>query len=139
MGMKSYPQISQICTDFVEEEKDPQTHAVIGAAMEVHRELGKGFAERIYHLAMIEELERQGIPFNTEFEIPIYYKQQRLDCNYRIDLVCMDSIVVELKAHEGLGASDTSQIINYLKASGLRRGLLLNFGMGSLQFKRVVL
>jgi len=137
--MKSKPQISRISTDLVEEGKDPQTYAVIGAAMEVHRELGKGFAERVYHLALIEELRNRKIPFKSEVEIPVYYKQQRLDCNYRIDLVCFDSIVVELKAHEGLGSSDISQLINYLKASGLRKGLLLNFGVGSLQFKRAVL
>jgi GxxExxY protein len=137
--MKSYPQIAQISTDLVEEAKDPQTYAVIGAAMEVHCELGKGFSERVYHLAIIDELKRQEISFKTEVEIPVFYKQNRLDCNYRIDLVCMDSIVVELKAHEGLGPSDTSQIISYLKASGLRRGLLLNFGRSSLQYKRVVL
>ncbi|MFU8878059.1 MAG: GxxExxY protein [Wenzhouxiangellaceae bacterium] len=137
--MKSEPQISQISTDLNEDRKDPQTYAVIGAAMEVHRELGKGFSERVYHLALIAELGRQQIPFQTEVELPVYYKQQQLDCRYRVDLVCMDSILVELKAHDGLGKTDTSQLINYLKASGFRKGLLLNFGQGSLQFKRVAL
>lgn len=137
--MKSYPQITQICADLVEEEKDPQTYALIGAAMEVHRELGSGFAERVYHLAMLAELEQRKVAFQTEVEIPVYYKSRRLDCHYRVDLLCMNSILVELKAHDGLGDADVSQIINYLKASELRRGLLLNFGTKSLQFKRVVL
>jgi len=134
--MKSYPQIS---TDLVEEEKDPQTYAIIGAAMEVHRELGKGFSERAYHLALKTELEFRQIPFQSEVELPVHYKGQRLDCHYRADLLCMNSVLVELKAHDGLTDADMSQVINYLKTSDLRRGLLLNFGANSLQFKRVVL
>lgn len=137
--MKSYPQISQISTDLIEEEKDPQTYAVIGAAMEVHRELGRGFSERVYHLALRDELALRQIQFLSEVELPVYYKGQRLDCHYRVDLLCMNSVLVELKAHDGLADADVSQIINYLKASELRRGLLLNFGTKSLQFKRVVL
>ena len=137
--MKGYPQISQICTDLVEEEKDPQTYAVIGAAMEVHRELGRGFSERVYHLALRSELEFRQIPFESEVELPVHYKGQRLECHYRVDLLCMNSILVELKAHDGLADADVSQVINYLKASFIRRALLLNFGTKSLQFKRIVL
>jgi len=137
--MKSYPQISQISTDLIEEENDPQTYAVIGAAMEVHRELGRGFSERVYHLALRAELELRQIPYQAEVELPVHYKARRLDCHYRVDLLCMSSILVELKAHDGLADTDVSQIINYLKASELRRGLLLNFGTRSLQFKRIVL
>jgi len=137
--MKNYPQISQISTDLIEEENDPQTYAVIGAAMEVHRELGRGFSERVYHLALRAELELRQIPYQAEVELPVHYKARRLDCHYRVDLLCMSSILVELKAHDGLADADVSQIINYLKASELRRGLLLNFGTRSLQFKRIVL
>ena len=119
-------------------QRDPETYAIIGAAMMVHRLLGKGFLEAVYREALWAELELRGIPFRREVEIPVYYRGLRLDTRYRADLVCFDGVLVELKALTRLTEVDDSQIINYLKASQLARGLLLNFGSTSLQYRRFV-
>ena len=119
-------------------QRDPETYAIIGAAMMVHRLLGKGFLEAVYREALGAELEFRGIPFRREVEIPVYYRSLRLDTRYKADLVCFDGVLVELKALTRLTEGDDSQIINYLKASRLARGLLLNFGSTSLQYRRFV-
>ena len=136
--MESYPQITQISTDFVEEERDPETYRLIGAAMAVHRELGHGFLEQGYHEALKLELSQRGIPFASQVELPVHYKGSRLRCAYRADLVAFESVAVELKALDRLTELLVAQLINYLKASGLNRDLLLNFGGKSLEFKRIV-
>jgi GxxExxY protein len=118
--------------------RDPQTHAVIGAAMEVHRQLGPGFLEAVYQEALTLEFAAQGIPFAPQVELPVYYKGQRLACFYRADLVCYDSLIIELKALKALGGVEEAQLLNYLKATHLERGLLLNFGRPSLEFKRLI-
>jgi GxxExxY protein len=120
------------------EERDPQTYAIIGAAMEVHTQLGCGFLQAVYHEALVVEFELRGIPFKHELELPIHYKGRRLDCLYRADFVCFESIVVELKALKELGGVEESQIINYLKATKHTRGLLINFGNQRLQSKRFI-
>lgn len=129
------PQITQISQM---NERDPRTHAILGAAMEVHRQLGCGFLEAVYHEALAIEFTERGISFQQEVEIPISYKQRRLQTTYRADFICFDSVVVELKALSKLSGAEESQIINYLKATGLKVGLLLNFGSRSLEFRRFV-
>jgi GxxExxY protein len=119
-------------------QRDPETYAIIGAAMMVHRTLGKGFLEAVYREALGAELELRRIPFRREVEIAVYYRGLRLETRYRADLVCFDGVLVELKALTRLTEVDDSQIINYLKASQLGRGLLLNFGSTSLQYRRFV-
>lgn len=136
--MKEYPQIAQISTDFVEEDQDSETYQLIGAAMDVHRNLGPGFLERVYQLAFIEELKVRAIDFEFEVKFPVLYKGRELDCTYRADFVCYDSVIVEFKALDRLLNIHSSQLINYLKASDLKRGLLVNFGRPSLEFKRFV-
>jgi len=128
------PQISQIDAD----SKDQQTHAVIGAAMEVHRQLGPGFLEAVYQQALAIEFAARAVPFAREVELPVYYKEQRLACSYRADFVCYESVIVELKALQAITGVEDAQLLNYLKATRLERGLLLNFGHPSLEFKRFV-
>ena len=118
--------------------KDPQTYEIIGAAMEVHRQLGHGFLEAVYQEALAIEMARRDIPFEREVTIPVEYKGHRLQCSYRADFVCFKEIVVELKAIDQLSGADEAQLINELKATDLHRGLLLNFGAPSLEYKRLV-
>lgn len=119
--------------------RDPHTFAIIGAAMAVHTELGCGFLEAVYRNALMVELEARRIPFRTEVAFPLRYKARSLPLNYRADLVCFESVVAEVKALKAIGPIEQAQAINYLKASGLARGLILNFGARSLEFRRVVL
>ncbi len=119
-------------------DRDPQTHAIIGAAMEVHRLLGHGFLERVYQDALAVELLGRNIAFTRETDLPVTYKGQLLSCGYRADFVCYDSVIVETKALNDLSGTEEAQVLNYLRASGFSRGLLINFGQPSLQFKRMV-
>ncbi|MBN2164385.1 MAG: GxxExxY protein [Pontiellaceae bacterium] len=118
--------------------KDDQTQSIIGAAMKVHRELGCGFLEHVYQCALAIEIEKKGIPFHREVELPVYYAGEQLDCFYRADFIWFDEIIVELKALAQLSGVEDSQVINYLKASCMKRALLLNFGSKRLEFKRFV-
>ena len=120
-------------------QKDPQSHAIIGAAMEVHRQLGFGFLEAVYQCALALEFQERGIPFQAEVAVPVRYKGKLLSCGYRADFVRYEAFLVERKAIAELARADDAQLINELKATGLQRGLLLNFGAPSLQFKRRVL
>lgn len=119
-------------------ERDPQTYAIIGAAMEIHRQLGHGFLEPIYQDAAVIEFPLQQIPFEREVTLPIKYKNIILPSRYRADFVCFSDIIVEFKALARLSSVEEAQVLNYLKATGFRRGLLLNFGASSLQYKRLV-
>ncbi len=116
-----------------------EVYSIIGAAIEVHRELGEGFLEAVYQEALELELECRHIPFAAQKPLPIYYKGRRLKKEYVADLVCYDQVIVELKALDRLSTKEESQILNYLKATGLRVGLLINFGStGQLEWKRRV-
>jgi GxxExxY protein len=118
--------------------RDPQTYAVIGAAMEVHRELGHGFLEAVYQEALAIELAVKKIPFQREVALVVNYKGQKLACNYRADFVCYENLLVELKAISQLTGADEAQVINEMKATGMQRALLFNFGAPSLEYKRRV-
>jgi len=119
--------------------RDPQTYAIIGAAMEVHRVLGPGFLEGVYRDALKVELTIRGIQHATEVEFAVFYKGSRLDGHFRSDFVCANSIILEIKAMRNLGRAEEQQLINYLKVSGKPRGLLVNFGTASLEVRRFVL
>src|SRR3954464_7342306 len=118
---------------------DPRTCAVIGAAMEVHRQLGCGFLEAVYQEAMEIELAERAIPFDSQHDVPVRYKGRVLKTLYRPDLLCFGTVVVELKALTQIGPVEESQVLNYLKGTGYETGLLLNFGRPSLHSKRFIL
>ena len=120
-------------------QRDPRTYKIIGAAMEVHRQLGCGFLESVYQEAFALELKNREVPFRRELIFPVSYKGHRLSCQYRPDFICFDSVIVELKAISFLRPIDESQMINDLKVTGYHTGLLLNFGTRSLQQRRFVL
>lgn len=120
------------------DERDPQTYAIIGAAMEIHRQLGHGFLEAVYQEAAIVEFPIKQIPFEREISLPIKYKDVLLSTHYRADFVCFSEIIVEFKALSRLSSVEEAQLLNYLKATGLKRGLLINFGEPSLKYKRLV-
>lgn len=117
--------------------RDELTYRLIGAAIEVHKNLGPGFLEFVYHEALAYEFEQRGIEFRHEVSIPIYYKNQLLKTRYRADFVCFSDVLVEIKAISQISGTDKAQVINYLKATGLEKGLLFNFGSRSLQYKRM--
>jgi GxxExxY protein len=121
------------------DKNDPRTYSVIGAAMEVHRELGCGFLEAVYQEALEIELELRGVPFRRLVELPVRYKGRLLKKTYCADLITHETVVVELKALAQLSGTEEAQVINYLKATGLGVGLLLNFGARSLEYRRFIL
>ena len=106
--------------------------------MEVHRELGRGFLELVYQTALALEFQERGILFKAEVALPVRYKGRILTCGYRADFVCFENFLVEIKAIARLTSADDAQLLNELKATGYERGLLLNFGSRSLEFKRLV-
>lgn len=116
-----------------------ECYKIIGACMNVHKELGPGFLEAVYQESLALEFSEQGIPFEKEKDIRIFYKDKLLDKCYKADFLCFEKIIVELKALSELSNDHISQLLNYLKATKLRVGLLVNFGTSSLIYKRLIL
>lgn len=121
------------------DDRDAETYAIIGAAMRVHRGLGAGFLEAVYQEALGLVLNQAGIPWQREVPFRIQFEGQTLRTTYRADLVCFDQVLVEVKALRKLSGAESAQVLNYLKASGLQRALLLNFGAASLEYRRYAL
>ena len=115
-----------------------ETYKIIGAMMEVHKTLGCGFLEAVYQEALAIEFERQKIPFEKEKKLLLFYKGVQLEKFYVADFVCYDKIIVEIKALSALTATFESIMINYLKATKIKVGLLANFGELSLKYKRMI-
>ena len=116
-----------------------ETYAIIGLCMEVHRILGHGFSEIVYKDALMLEAKLKEITIEREKEFKIEYKQTILQHSFFADFVFYDNIIVEVKANEGaINDSCISQILNYLKASGCRVGLIINFGRNSLEYQRLI-
>jgi GxxExxY protein len=121
------------------DKRDLKTYEIIGAGMEVHKTLGHGFFEVVYQEALSIEFTLQNIPFEKEVGLPVQYKGKVIQASYRADFICFKEIIVEVKALNQLSGQDEAKLINYLKATGLKKGLLLNFGEESLKYKRLVL
>jgi GxxExxY protein len=115
-----------------------ETYKILGAAMEVHSILGSGFLEAVYQEALAIEFEKRKIPFTRESKLEINYKGQMLSKYYVADFVCFNKVIVETKATKELEGIDEAQVINYLKSTGLKVGLLINFGAESLEHRRLL-
>ena len=117
-----------------------EVYAIIGAAMEVYNTLGSGFLEAVYQEALEIEFSKRNIPYTAQQEIPIYYGSQRMKAYYVADYLAFDKIIIEIKALSQLTTREEAQLLNYLKATGLNLGLLINFGSATkLEWKRRIL
>jgi GxxExxY protein len=116
------------------------TETIIGAAIEVHRELGPGLLESAYQRCLCHELAIRGIEYVCERNLPVTYKGLELDCGYRLDLLVMDRVVVEIKAVDDLAAIHEAQMLTYLRLGDWRVGLIINFNSEVLRLgiKRLV-
>ena len=115
-----------------------ETYKIIGAMMEVHKQLGSGFLEAVYQEALAIEFEIQKIPYIREKKLILFYKEVQLEKFYVPDFLCYDKIVVDLKAISALTSTHDSIMLNYLNATKFKVGLLGNFGEKSLKYKRLV-
>lgn len=116
-----------------------EAYAIIGACFEVYNDKGSGFLEPVYQECLEIELELRGIPFRPQSELKLTYKSRTLKQTYKPDFHCFDKIIVEIKAVSKLADEHRAQVHNYLKSTGYRLGLLVNFGAhGELQHERIV-
>ena len=114
------------------------TYKIIGCAMTVHKELGCGFLEAVYQEALEKELKYQNIPYKREARLRIKYRNEYLDKEYFADFICYNKVIIETKALSELTTNHEAQVINYLKATDIELGLLVNFGVKSLEYKRLI-
>ena len=117
---------------------EEETYLIIGAAMAVHQELGGGFLEAVYQEALEREFLFRNIVYKREIPITIYYKNEPLNKSYITDFMYFGEIIVELKALSALTTEHQAQVLNYLAASRLKLGLILNFGRSNLEYKRMI-
>jgi GxxExxY protein len=122
-------------------EFDELSNRVIGCAIEVHRHLGPGLLESAYEQCLAHELSRNGIGFQLQLALPVQYKDVRLDCGYRIDILVENQLIVELKSVEEIRGIQEAQLLTYMKLAGMKIGLLMNFNVTKLKdgIKRFVL
>ncbi len=119
---------------------EEESYQIRGAVFEVYREMGCGFLEAVYQECMERELKRAGIPFNSQVELILHYKNERLNQTYKPDFVCFGKIILEIKAVKELSDEHRAQVHNYLKATGHELGFLVNFGhYPKAQIERIVL
>jgi GxxExxY protein len=110
-------------------QRSDVTEQIIGAAIEVHRVLGPGLLESAYEYCLCDELKNRGVEFRRQVELPVNYKGRILDCGYTMDLVVEDAVVVELKSIEKMAVIHEAQLLTYLRLSGYKVGLLINFNV----------
>jgi GxxExxY protein len=116
-----------------------EVYSIIGAAFETHKVLGPGFLEQVYQEAFEYELRNRMVPFISQPNLSIHYKNFILEKTYKADMVAYNKIIIEIKAIDRLTSIEEAQILNYLKGTGLHLGLLINFGSQKLEWKRRVL
>ncbi|MEE1962415.1 GxxExxY protein [Allomuricauda taeanensis] len=116
-----------------------ESYFVVGLCMDIHNELGRGFSEAVYGDALEIELKSNGVPFQREVKFNIEYKGKTLKHQYYADFIVDDKIILELKAIEKISSGHIKQTLNYLAASKMKLGLIINFGEDSLAYQRVLL
>lgn len=117
---------------------EKETYKIIGACINVHKKLGNGFLEPVYQEVLVNELLKAGIPFEQQKKLTIYYDGSKLNNHFVADFVCFKKIMVEIKSVNSMNQVIKQQVINYLKATNLQIGLLINFGEKSLTWKRFI-
>lgn len=115
-----------------------ECYKIFGACMEVSNELGSGFLEAVYQEALCYEFSDQDIQFESQKIMDIVYKKRLLKKKYIADFICFGEVILEIKAIDSLKAEHTSQVLNYLNATGKKVGLLVNFGTSRIQYKRII-
>jgi GxxExxY protein len=118
---------------------EEECKSIISACFEVHNQLGYGFLESVYQEALCYEFLSRKVPFQKAKKLDIYYKDLKLEKFYIADFICFDNIIIETKAMDGIVDEHVSQVLNYLKATKLQLGLIINFGTPKVQVKRVIL
>jgi GxxExxY protein len=118
----------------MDEEINRITEAIIGAAIQVHREIGPGMLESAYETCLVYELKDRGYKIEQQKSVPLVYRDVNLDCGYRMDLLVQDLVIVEIKSIDQLLPIHRAQLLSYLKISGLKVGLLINFNVKLLKF-----
>ena len=124
-----HPLRSLESTEDTEEESETLTGKIIGAAIDIHRALGPGLLESAYEACLLYELQLRKLQVKSQKAIPIFYKDVMLDCGYRVDLIVEDQVIVEIKSVTNLASIHEAQLLSYLKLSGCRIGLLINFNV----------
>ena len=114
------------------DNRDPRTSPIIGAAIEVHRQLGPGLLESAYEECLCHELHLRGLEFRRQVDLPVMYKGLRLDCGYKLDLIVQNEVILELKSVEKLHPIHEAQLLTYLRLAEKRVGLLINFNVPQL-------
>jgi GxxExxY protein len=114
------------------DNRDPRTSPIIGAAIEVHRQLGPGLLESVYEECLCHELHLRGLGFRRQVDLPVIYKGLMLDCGYKLDLIVQNEVVLELKSVDKLHPIHEAQLLTYLRLAGKRVGLLINFNVPQL-------
>jgi len=132
---------SSLCGDLLPAETEAAAKAVVNCAFRVHSQLGPGLLESVYEVCLAHELHKSGVPFENQLSLPVVYDGIRLDAGLRLDFVVAGAVVVELKAVEHLMPVHQAQVLTYLKLTGHRLGLLVNFNVPRIKdgIRRVVL
>ncbi|SHF90597.1 GxxExxY protein [Salegentibacter echinorum] len=115
-----------------------ESYQIIGACMKVHSNLGPGFIETVYEEALEKEFMKLSIPFERQKKLEIYYDNEKMNKYFRADFICYDKIIVEIKTVSHMPAQYFAQLKNYLTATKIELGILINFGKGSLEYKRII-